>query len=45
MSNVNVVEEMVALITNFRGYEIAEKMARLQDQTLQEAIQTVGAAH
>jgi flagellar basal-body rod protein FlgF len=44
MSNVNPVEEMVGLITNFRGYEIAERMARLQDQSLQDAIRTVGAA-
>jgi len=44
MSNVNAVEEMVALITNFRGYEIAQRMARLQDQSTQQAINVVGAA-
>lgn len=43
MSNVNVVGEMVALITNYRGYEMAQKMARLQDETVQRAISTVGA--
>ncbi len=43
MSNVNVVEEMVALITNYRNYEMAQKIARLQDQTLDQAINTVGA--
>ena len=44
MSNVNVVEEMVGLITNFRAYEIAQRMAKLQDETLQQAIGVVGAA-
>jgi flagellar basal-body rod protein FlgF len=44
MSNVNVVEEMAALITNYRSYEMAQRMARLQDQTLDRAINTVGAA-
>ena len=44
MSNVDVVEEMVGLITNYRDYEMAQKMARLQDDTLSDAIRTVGAA-
>jgi flagellar basal-body rod protein FlgF len=44
MSNVQVVEEMVGLITNYRNYEMAQKMARLQDDSLAEAIRTVGAA-
>jgi len=44
MSNVNVVEEMVALITNFRAYEIAQKMAKLQDDSLQQTINVVGSA-
>ncbi|MBN1916599.1 MAG: flagellar basal-body rod protein FlgF [Verrucomicrobia bacterium] len=44
MSNVNVVEEMVGLIGNYRDYEMAQKMARLQDDTLSDAIRTVGAA-
>jgi len=44
MSNVNVVEEMVGLITNYRAYEIAQRMAKLQDDTLQQAIGVVGAA-
>jgi len=44
MSNVNVVEEMVGLITNYRAYEIAQRMARLQDQTLEQAINVVGSA-
>jgi len=43
MSNVNVIAEMVALITNYRSYEMAQKMARLQDETIQQAINTVGA--
>jgi flagellar basal-body rod protein FlgF len=43
MSNVNVVEEMVALITNYRAYETAQHMTRLQDETVQQAINTVGA--
>ncbi len=43
MSNVNVIEEMVALITNYRSYEMAQKMTRLQDQSLQQAISVVGA--
>jgi flagellar basal-body rod protein FlgF len=43
MSNVNVIEEMVGLITNYRSFEMAQRMARLQDQTVQEAINTVGA--
>jgi flagellar basal-body rod protein FlgF len=43
LSNVNVVEEMVALITNYRDYEMAQKMARLQDETVQRAISMVSA--
>ena len=31
------------LITNYRAYEMAQRTARLQDQTLQQAINTVGA--
>jgi flagellar basal body rod protein FlgG len=34
----------VGLITNYRSYEMAQRMARLQDQTLDQAIQVVGAA-
>jgi len=44
MSNVSVVEEMMALITNFRAYEIAQKMAKLQDDSLQQTISVVGSA-
>ena len=44
MSNVNVVEEIVGLITNYRAYEIAQRKARLQDQTLHHSNNDFGAA-
>jgi flagellar basal-body rod protein FlgG len=43
MSNVNVIEELTALITNYRSYEMAQKMTRLQDDTVRQAIGMVGA--
>ncbi len=42
MSNVNIVEEMVAMIINQRIFQTSQKMIQSQDQTLQKAIDDVG---
>ena len=36
LSNVDIVEEMVDLITNFRLYEAAQKAVKIQDATLEK---------
>ena len=43
MSNVNIVQEMVAMIINQRNFQLSQKMIRSQDQTLERAINDVGA--
>lgn len=42
-SNVNVVTEMVDMITVMRAYEANQKMIQAQDQTLGKAVTEVGA--
>lgn len=42
MSNVNVVGEMVNLISNFRAYEINGKVIQSHDQLLGKAVNEVG---
>lgn len=37
-SNVNPIEEMVAMITGQRGYEMAQKCAQSQDTTLEQLL-------
>ncbi len=41
-SNVNVVSEMVALITNYRAYEADSKALMTQDSLLDKAVNEVG---
>ena len=41
-SNVNVVKEMVDMITAYRSYEAAQKSIQAQDQTLNRAVNDVG---
>jgi len=41
-SNVNIIKNMVAMITAFRSYEADQKAAQAQDETLQKAINDVG---
>jgi flagellar basal-body rod protein FlgF len=41
-SNVNVVREMVDMITSYRAYESAQKAVQAQDTTLDKAVNTVG---
>jgi len=41
-SNVNVVREMVDMITAFRAYEASQKAIQAQDQTLNKAVNDVG---
>ena len=43
-SNVNVVNEMVEMISNSRQYEAAQKMIQSQDSTLGKMIDQVGAS-
>lgn len=42
-SNVNVVDEMVDMITVMRAYEANQKVLQAQDDTLQKAVNEVGA--
>ena len=42
-SNVNVVSEMVDMITVMRAYEADQKILQAQDETLQKAVTEVGA--
>jgi len=41
-SNVNVVKEMVDMITAYRAYEASQKAIQAQDQTLNRAVNDVG---
>ncbi|MBU5478219.1 flagellar basal-body rod protein FlgF [Eubacterium sp. MSJ-13] len=41
-SNVNVVDEMVSMITITRAYEAGQKMIRTQDSLLEQAVSSVG---
>lgn len=41
-SNVNVIREMVDMITAYRAYEAAQKSIQSQDQTLNKVINDVG---
>jgi flagellar basal-body rod protein FlgF len=41
-SNVNVVKEMVSMITGFRAYESSQKAIAAQDETLQKAVGSGG---
>ncbi|MBC8016835.1 MAG: flagellar basal-body rod protein FlgF [Sporomusaceae bacterium] len=42
MSNVNVISEMVNLISNYRAYEINGKVVQAHDQLLGKAVNEVG---
>ncbi len=41
-SNVNIVDEMVQMITLSRAYEAAQKIIQTEDSTLDKAVNTVG---
>ncbi|HRU40059.1 MAG TPA: flagellar basal-body rod protein FlgF [Candidatus Goldiibacteriota bacterium] len=41
-SNVNVVREMVDMITSYRAYEASQKAIQAHDQTLSKAVNDVG---
>ncbi|MCL1845441.1 MAG: flagellar hook-basal body protein [Defluviitaleaceae bacterium] len=41
MSNVNIVQEMVQMITNSRAYETNARMITIQDGTLQRAVNDI----
>jgi flagellar basal-body rod protein FlgG len=41
-SNVNVVREMVDMITSYRAYEASQKAVQAQDTTLSKAVNDVG---
>jgi flagellar basal-body rod protein FlgG len=41
-SNVNVVKEMVNMISGYRAYEASQKAVQSQDQTLDKAVNDVG---
>lgn len=41
-SNVNVVREMVDMITSYRAYEASQKAVQAHDQTLAKAVNDVG---
>ncbi|MEE3358076.1 MAG: flagellar basal body rod C-terminal domain-containing protein, partial [Lachnospiraceae bacterium] len=41
-SNVNVVDEMVNMITIQRAYEAGQKMIQTEDSTLDKAVNQVG---
>ena len=41
-SNVNVVDEMVSMITIQRAYEAGQKMIQTEDSTLEMAVSQVG---
>ena len=42
MSNTNVIEEMVDMITITRAYEAGQKMIQTVDSTLQKAVSEIG---
>lgn len=42
-SNVNVIKEMVNMITAMRAYEANQKVLRTHDETLQKAVNEIGA--
>jgi len=42
-SNVNIIREMVDMITVLRAYEANQKMVQIQDGTLEKAVNEVGA--
>ncbi|WP_378951013.1 flagellar basal-body rod protein FlgF [Pelosinus sp. sgz500959] len=42
MSNVNVISEMVNLISNYRAYEVNGKVVQSNDQLLDKAVNEVG---
>lgn len=44
MSNVNVIQEMVNLISGYRAYEVDAKAIQTQDQMLDKAVNEVGRA-
>jgi flagellar basal-body rod protein FlgG len=41
-SNLDVVREMVQMITQFRYYETAQKAVQMQDETLNQAVNQIG---
>ena len=41
-SNVNVVDEMVSMITIARAYEAGQKMIQTEDATLEKTVNNVG---
>lgn len=42
-SNVNIVKEMVSMITIMRAYEASQKVLQAEDSTLEKAVNQVGA--
>ena len=42
MSNTNVIEEMVDMITITRAYEAGQKMVQTVDRTLDKAVNEIG---
>ena len=42
MSNTNVIEEMVDMITITRAYEAGQKMVQTVDTTLQKSVNEIG---
>jgi flagellar basal-body rod protein FlgG len=43
-SNINVISEMVDMIESYRHFETAQRMVQIQDESLQKAINQLGAA-
>ena len=41
-ANVNVIDEMVNMITIQRAYEAGQKMIQTEDATLEQAVNNVG---
>jgi flagellar basal-body rod protein FlgG len=41
-SNVNIVDEMVSMITIQRAYEAGQKMIQAEDETIEMAVSQVG---
>ena len=41
-ANVNIVDEMVSMITIQRAYEAGQKMIQTEDETLEMAVSQVG---
>ena len=42
-SNVNIIKEMMEMITVMRAYETNQRMVQIQDSTLGKAVNEVGA--